>query len=58
MQRFKSVRQAQRFLFAHAFISGHFRPRRHLMTASRYRTVRACQAFKSWMQEACARNVG
>jgi putative transposase len=28
MQRFKSMRQAERVLFAHAFISGHFRPRR------------------------------
>jgi putative transposase len=31
MQRFKSPGQAQRFLFAHSFIYGHFRPRRHLM---------------------------
>ncbi|QKE93215.1 IS6 family transposase (plasmid) [Lichenicola cladoniae] len=49
MQRFKSMRQAQRFLSAHAFISGHFRPRRHLMTAGRYRAVRA-KAFKIWTQ--------
>src|SRR6516162_4332983 len=33
MQRFKSARQAQRFLSAHSFIYGHFRPRRHRMTA-------------------------
>src|SRR5277367_5507124 len=33
MQRFKSPRQAQRFLLAHSFIYGHFRPRRHLLTA-------------------------
>ncbi len=39
--RFKSARQAQRFLSAHAFISGHFCPRRHLMTAGRDRVVRA-----------------
>ncbi len=57
MQRFKSMRQAQRFLSAHAFISGHFRPRRHLMTASRYRAARA-RAFKTWTQETCARSVG
>jgi putative transposase len=31
MQRFKSPGQAQRFLFAHSFIYGHFRPRRHLI---------------------------
>jgi hypothetical protein len=30
MHRFKSTPQAQRFLSAHAFIYGHFRPRRHL----------------------------
>jgi putative transposase len=29
MQRFKSARQAQRFLSAHAFIHGHFHPQRH-----------------------------
>ena len=35
MQRFKSARQAQRFLSAHAFIHGHFHPQRHLTTARR-----------------------
>jgi putative transposase len=29
MQRFKSPSQAQHFLSAHAFIHGHFHPRRH-----------------------------
>ena len=57
MQRFKSTRQAQRFLFAHALISGHFRPRRHRMTASHYRSVRA-YAFKIWAQQTCAKSVG
>jgi putative transposase len=33
MQRFKSPEQAQDFLSAHAFIHGHFHPRRHLLTA-------------------------
>jgi putative transposase len=55
VQRFKSMRQAQRFLTAHAFISGHFRPRRHLMTASCYRAARAT-ASKTWIQETCARS--
>ncbi|MFC0387227.1 transposase [Muricoccus vinaceus] len=36
MQRFKSAEQAQRFLSAHSMIYGHFRPRRHLMTATKY----------------------
>ena len=52
MQRFKSPRQAQRFLSAHAMISGHFRPRRHLMTASEYRRARD-KAFRVWRQETC-----
>lgn len=54
MQRFKSPRQAQDFLFAHSFIYGHFRPRRHRMAARSYRAVRV-KAFKVWQQETCAR---
>jgi putative transposase len=54
MQRFKSARQAQRFLSAHAFIYGHFRPRRHRSTAKSYRSARA-KAFKVWKEETCAR---
>src|ERR687894_141589 len=53
MQRFKSPQQAQRFLSSHAFIYGHFRPRRHLMTAAQYRRARA-KAFRIWRQETCA----
>ena len=56
MQRFKSMRQAQRFLSAQAFTSGHFRPRRHRMTTSLYRAKRA-KAFKTWTQKMCARSV-
>jgi putative transposase len=41
MQRFKSPEQAQRFLSSHAMIYGHFRPRRHLMTAAQYAPCRA-----------------
>jgi putative transposase len=54
MQRFKSPRQAQDFLFAHSFIYGHFRLRRHLTAASVYRAVRDA-AFRVWQQETCAR---
>jgi putative transposase len=50
MQRFKSPEQAQRFLSAHGFIYGHFRPRRHLMPAADYRRARA-KAFRVWRQE-------
>ncbi len=53
MQRFKSPKQAQRFLSAHAMIYGHFRPRRHLMTADAYRRARA-KAFRVWREETCA----
>jgi putative transposase len=53
MQRFKSDTQAQRFLSAHGMIYGHFRPRRHLMTARGYRRARA-KAFRIWRQETCA----
>jgi putative transposase len=52
MQRFKSPEQAQRFLSSHAMIYGHFRPRRHLMTAAEYRDARA-KAFRVWRQEMC-----
>ena len=54
MQRFKSPRHAQGFLSAHSFIYGHFRPRRHRMTATNYRTSRAT-AFRVWREETCAR---
>jgi putative transposase len=52
MQRFKSPEQAQRFLSAHAMTYGHFRPRRHLMTADQYRRSRD-EAFGLWRQETC-----
>ena len=39
--RFKSARQAQRFLCAHDETANLFRPRRHKITASRYRQSRA-----------------
>ncbi len=45
MQRFKSPEQARRFLSAHGFIHGHFRPRRHLMPAGAYRRARD-EAFR------------
>jgi putative transposase len=53
MQRFKSPEQAQRFLSAHGMIYGHFRPRRHLMTATTYQRARA-NAFRVWQQETYA----
>jgi len=56
MQRFKSPRQAQDFLSAHAFIHGHFHPRRHLPTASSYRSIRT-ENFRIWRQQTCAHQV-
>ena len=53
MQRFKSAEQAQRFLSAHGMIYGHFRPRRHLMTADQYRRARD-KSFRIRRQETCA----
>ena len=41
MKRFKSSRHAQRFLFAFSGISAHFRPRRHLLSATEWRTEMA-----------------
>ena len=54
MQRFKSARQAQRFLSAHAFIYDHSHPRRHRIRARNYRAARAT-AFNIWNEETCAR---
>ncbi len=56
MQRFKSPAHAQHFLSAHAFINGHFHPRRHLMAATGYRAIRS-EAFDVWRQETCVRYV-
>jgi putative transposase len=56
MQRFKSPEQAQHFLSAHAFIHGHFLPRRHLLAGNSYRATRT-EAFNSWQQETCGQQV-
>ena len=55
MQRFKSPEHAQRFLSSHAIIYGHFRPRRHLMSAGAYRRARD-RAFRVWRQETCVQS--
>ena len=55
VQRFKSPDQANDFLSAHAFIYGHFHPRRHLLVASAYRALRS-EAFNVWQQDTCVRN--
>ncbi len=47
MKRFKSPRQAQRFLSAHDQISNPFHLRRAHVTAGAYRAARA-RAFETW----------
>jgi putative transposase len=47
MRRFKSVRQAQRFLGAHAAVSNLFDLGRHLISAGHYRNLRV-SAFGEW----------
>jgi putative transposase len=47
MRKFKSVRQAQRFLGAHAAVSNLFNLGRHLVRAQHYRNLRA-SAFAEW----------
>jgi putative transposase len=49
MQGFKSPGHAQRFLSAYGPISQHFRPRRHLLSASEYRQEMK-QRFDSWAE--------
>jgi putative transposase len=47
MRKFKSVRQAQRFLDPHAAVSNLFNPGRHLVRAEHYRNLRTA-AFTVW----------
>ncbi|MCB8883762.1 IS6 family transposase [Acidisoma cellulosilytica] len=47
MQRFKSIRQAQRFLSAHSRMHSHVQLRRHLIPAVDYRSFRDA-AFRVW----------
>ena len=49
MQGFKSPGHAQRFLSAYGPIAQHFRPRRHLLSASAYRQEMR-QRFASWAE--------
>src|ERR671923_2909531 len=47
MRRFKSAKQAQRFLSAFGPISGHFQPRRHRLSAEEYRAI-VQSRFQMW----------
>lgn len=56
MKGFRSVGAAQRFLAAFSGISPHFRPHRHLMTASNYR-IEMTIRFAIWDQITGAANL-
>ena len=47
MRKFKSVRQAQRFVIAHAVVQNLFNLSRHLVRAQHYRDLRV-GAFEVW----------
>jgi len=47
MRKFKSVKQAQRFLNVHAAVYNLFNLGRHLISAKHYRLIRL-RAFASW----------
>ena len=47
MRRFKSTRQAQRFVTAHAAVNNLFNLGRHLVSANHYRDLRV-SAFTEW----------
>jgi putative transposase len=49
LRRFKSMRQAQRFLSVHAQVSNHFRPGRRGMRACHYRILMT-ERFASWSE--------
>jgi putative transposase len=49
LQRFKSTEHVQTFLSVFGHIGNHFRPRRHLLSASEYRRTRA-ERFATWRQ--------
>jgi putative transposase len=47
MKRFASPGQAQRFLYSFGHIRGHFRPRRHLVSAPQWRSEMT-DRFEVW----------
>jgi putative transposase len=53
MRRFKSSRQAQRFLTIHGLIQNLFRVGRHLVSSANHRMLRD-RSFAAWRQVTCA----
>jgi putative transposase len=56
MRRFKSAKQAQRFLSAFGPIAGHFQPRCHRLTAEKYCTLLQ-DRFQTWNELTGAKRV-
>lgn len=56
MRRFKSLKQAQRFLSVHGSVNNLFRLGRHLLRACHFRMFRA-KAFSEWQQVKCAYSI-
>jgi putative transposase len=54
MRRFKSAKQAQRFLSAFGPIVGHFQPRRHRLSAGEYRAILQSR-FQVWDEVTAAK---
>src|SRR5258706_4995587 len=57
MRRFKSAKQAQRFLSAFSLIAGHFQPRRHRLSAREYRATLQGR-FQTWYEITGVKLVG
>ena len=57
MRRFKSAKQAQRFLSAFGPIAGHFQPRRHCLSAREYRATLQVR-FQTWSEITGVKLVG
>ena len=49
MKRFKSPEHAQRFLEVHDIVAAHFRPKRHLLSATDYQRERGSR-FETWQK--------
>jgi putative transposase len=56
MRRFKSQRQAQRFLSCHGIVNNLFRLGRHHLKAGNYRILRE-RASAEWSRDSCVQNL-
>jgi putative transposase len=56
MRRFKSAKQAQRFLSAFGPITGHFQPRRHRLCKGEYRAILQAR-FLEWNEVTAVKRI-